>query len=138
LVHLNIDTSRLGRHGFFVSGHDTRLGQVINNLIDNAISFAPGKAGKINIRLARNAIKLVMAVEDNGPGIQAENTSRIFERFYTDRADTDEFGQNSGLGLSISKQIIEAHGGTIAAENRTGTPTGARFFVTLPLDTSKR
>jgi len=137
-VHLNIDTSRLGRHGFFVSGHDTRLGQVINNLIDNAISFAPGKAGKINIRLARNAIKLVMVVEDNGPGIQAEDTSRIFERFYTDRADTDEFGQNSGLGLSISKQIIEAHGGTIAAENRTGTPTGAKFIVTLPLDTSKR
>lgn len=137
-IDLNIDTARLGKHGFFVSGHDTRLGQVINNLIDNAVSFVPKEGGKINIRLARNAKTLVMVIEDNGPGIQAEDTNRIFERFYTDRADTDGFGQNSGLGLSISRQIIEAHGGTIKAENRSGADTGARFIVALPLDMTRK
>ncbi len=137
-IDFNVDTSRLGRHGFFVLGHDTRLGQVINNLLDNAVSFVPTEGGKISIRLARNATTLVMMIEDNGPGIQAEDTNRIFERFYTDRADTDGFGQNSGLGLSISRQIIEAHGGSIRAENRTGAETGARFVVALPLDTSKK
>ena len=137
-IELNIDKTRLGKHGFFVSGHDTRLGQVINNLIDNAVSFVPQEGGKISIRLARNAKSLVMVVEDNGPGIQAEDTNRIFERFYTDRADTDGFGQNSGLGLSISRQIIEAHGGTIKAENRSGEETGARFIVGLPLDVTRK
>ena len=137
-IELNIDKTRLGKHGFFVSGHDTRLGQVINNLIDNAVSFVPQEGGKISIRLARNAKSLVMVVEDNGPGIQAEDTNRIFERFYTDRADTDGFGQNSGLGLSISRQIIEAHGGTIKAENRSGEGTGARFIVGLPLDVTRK
>ena len=71
-------------------------------------------------------------MEDNGPGIEAENISRIFERFYTDRAGTDGFGQNSGLGLSISKQIVEAHGGTIEVEN--GANSGARFTVCLPAE----
>ena len=77
-----------------------------------------------------------MQIEDNGPGIQAENIDRIFERFYTDRPDTESFGQNSGLGLSISRQIAEAHGGTLKAENivdrTTGEIQGARFTLALP------
>jgi two-component system sensor histidine kinase ChvG len=75
-------------------------------------------------------------VSDNGPGIRVEDIDRIFERFYTDRPSGEAFGQNSGLGLSISRQIVEAHGGTLMAENIPGsTPDdyrGARFIVNLP------
>lgn len=118
--------------GYSVAGHDIRLGQVINNLIDNAVSFVPKQAGKVSIGLTRNEDITIMVIEDNGPGIQAENLDRVFERFYTDRAEQDGFGQNSGLGLSISRQIVEAHGGRIRAENRKDGSTGARFVVTLP------
>lgn len=133
-IELAVDKRSAGKRGFMVSGHDTRLGQVINNLIDNAVSFVPSETGKVSIRLARNNSHILMIVEDNGPGIQAEDIDRIFERFYTDRAETDGFGQNSGLGLSISRQIVEAHGGTIRAENRSDGKTGARFVIVLPAD----
>ena len=78
-------------------------------------------------------------VEDNGPGIQAEIIDRIFERFYTDRPSAEAFGQNSGLGLSISRQIVEAHGGTIRAENIADSDApngvaGARFIVSFPAE----
>ena len=131
---LQIEKKTKGDVGYFVSGHHSRLGQVINNLIDNAVSFVPAGSGKISLRLSKDDHRLLLLIEDNGPGIQTENTDRIFERFYTDRTSTEEFGQNSGLGLSISRQIIEAHGGKIWAENRSDGQTGARFFVTLPLD----
>ncbi len=78
-------------------------------------------------------------VEDNGPGIQAENIDRIFERFYTDRPEAEGFGQNSGLGLSISRQIAEAHGGSLRAENIVdgdgAALLGARFILSLPAET---
>ena len=78
-------------------------------------------------------------IEDNGPGIRAEVIERVFERFYTDRPDGEDFGQNSGLGLSISRQIIEAHGGSLTAENiagnEPGTWAGARFIIELPAET---
>ena len=79
-------------------------------------------------------------VDDHGPGIRAEKLERVFERFYTDRPEGEGFGNNSGLGLSISKQIVEAHRGTITAINRKDDPvepdrvTGARFVVSLPAD----
>jgi two-component system sensor histidine kinase ChvG len=78
-------------------------------------------------------------VDDDGPGIRAEDVERIFERFYTDRPDGEGFGNNSGLGLSISRQIVEAHRGTITAENRRDTAdpervAGARFTVRLPAE----
>ena len=133
-INLDVVTQGAGKKGFNVAGHDTRLGQVINNLIDNARSFVPEDVGQIDIKLSRNGNTIQMVVEDNGPGIQTENIDHIFDRFYTDRSETDGFGQNSGLGLSISRQIIEAHGGTIRAENRSGATTGARFVVTLPAD----
>ena len=123
---------------FTVPGHDSRLGQVIDNLIENARSFSPkGGAVRITARRLRHAIEIT--VDDDGPGIQPEAMERIFERFYTDRPHQG-FGQNSGLGLSISRQIVEAHGGRIRAENRMavsegpGGPKvlGARFVVRLP------
>ncbi|EJC81913.1 signal transduction histidine kinase [Rhizobium leguminosarum bv. trifolii WSM2297] len=123
---------------FVVNGHDLRIGQIIANLIENARSFVPEKGGKITVRLVRTRSRCVTTIEDNGPGIQAENIDRIFERFYTDRPESEGFGQNSGLGLSISRQIAEAHGGSLRAENITDTEggkvLGARFILALPLD----
>jgi len=121
-----------------VMGHDSRLGEVINNLIDNAKSFSqPGGEVRVSVRRDEDAVELI--VDDDGPGIPPHALERIFERFYTDRPDHG-FGQNSGLGLSISRQIIEAHRGTIWAENRyresepglDAVPAGARFVIRLP------
>ena len=118
---------------FTVLGHDIRLGQVINNLIDNAYSFVPAKGGKVEIALKKSGEMAEILVEDNGPGIGEDMAERIFERFYTDRPAEEGFGQNSGLGLSISRQIIVAHGGTLTASNRPAPKHGARFTIRLPL-----
>jgi two-component system sensor histidine kinase ChvG len=123
---------------FSVPGHDSRLGQVISNLLSNAQSFSHA-GGKVRILCRRIKPGIEILVDDDGPGIRPDALERIFERFYTDRPHQG-FGQNSGLGLSISKQIIEAHGGRIWAENRLGpvgedgepTVAGARFVVRLP------
>ncbi len=123
---------------FKVPGHDSRLGQVVSNLIDNARSFSP-PGGKVRITCRRLRTEVEIVVDDDGPGIRPEALDKIFERFYTDRP-TQSFGQNSGLGLSISKQIVEAHGGSIRVENRTSVAAasqephvlGARFVVRLP------
>jgi len=129
--------------GFTVLGQDSRLGQVINNLIDNARSFAPADS-TVLITGERRSKQIEIRIEDRGPGISHGNLERIFERFYTDRPNAVAFGLNSGLGLSISKQIISAHGGTIHAENVFNAsaaadprahPRGARFVVNLPAST---
>jgi two-component system sensor histidine kinase ChvG len=123
---------------FRVPGHDSRLGQVVDNLIENARSFSPPDSiVRVTCRRLRQNIEIL--VDDDGPGVRPETFEKIFERFYTDRPHQG-FGQNSGLGLSISKQIVEAHGGGISVENRTGAPgadgeptvLGARFIVRLP------
>jgi two-component system, OmpR family, sensor histidine kinase ChvG len=123
---------------FSVPGHDSRLGQVISNLLVNAQSFStPG--GKVRIVCRRLKSSIEILVDDDGPGIEPDALERIFERFYTDRPHQG-FGQNSGLGLSISKQIVEAHSGKIWAENRIGPINaegeipvhGARFVIRLP------
>lgn len=125
--------------GCVILGHESRLGQVLVNLIENARSFVPDEDGRIVITLSRAGKKVVITVDDNGPGIKAENIDRIFERFYTDRPANEAFGQNSGLGLSISRQIVEAHGGTLTAENiagaKPGDVRGARFVIALPGET---
>jgi len=124
---------------FVLPGHDSRLGQVIDNLIHNARSFVPPRSTvRVTCRRLRDEVEII--VDDDGPGIRPDAIERIFERFYTDRPEQG-FGQNSGLGLSISKQIVEAHGGRIWAENRVGVANnpdggpqvlGARFVVRLP------
>jgi two-component system, OmpR family, sensor histidine kinase ChvG len=146
---------------YFVLGHDSRLAQVVTNLIENACSFSePG--GTVHVALERASARrepegkqvcdhVVITVDDDGPGVPPHALERIFERFYTDRP-SQGFGQNSGLGLSISRQIVEAHGGRIWACNRptelaslrVGSPdrddgdeitrhgAGARFVVELP------
>ena len=133
-VQLTLDHGRFGKDAFYVLGHDSRLGQVFNNLIDNALSFSPPQGG-IRIHAGRDQQSIVITVDDEGPGVRAENIENIFERFYTDRPDGDEFGQNSGLGLAITRQIVEAHRGDISAQNRVapdGGVAGARFTVKLP------
>lgn len=126
------------RSPYVVLGHDSRIGQVLRNLLDNARSFSP-ENGEVRVRLSRNGPDVVLVVDDDGPGIPDHALTRIFERFYTDRPDQG-FGQNSGLGLSISQQIVQVHRGEIRAENRLGPPDGsgqpavlgARFVVRLP------
>jgi two-component system sensor histidine kinase ChvG len=105
---------------YLVQGYDSRLSQVINNLIDNARSFSPA-GGVVRVTCRRTGDEIAIIVEDDGPGIRPDALEKIFERFYTDRPQQN-FGQNSGLGLSISKQIVEAHGGRLAACNRTAAP----------------
>lgn len=120
---------KTGRTAPRVFGHDSRLAQVVSNLIDNAVSFSP-EGGTVAVQLGVDGDQFVLTVSDEGPGIRGD-ASRIFQRFYTDRPDTESFGDHSGLGLSISKQIVEAHKGTISAENRTDR-SGAVFTVRLP------
>jgi two-component system sensor histidine kinase ChvG len=123
---------------FVLPGHDSRLGQVVDNLIANARSFSP-PGGTVRITCSRSNDEIEILVDDDGPGVRPEALDKIFERFYTDRPHQG-FGQNSGLGLSISKQIVEAHGGKMLVENRLapagdGEPpqvVGARFIVRLP------
>ncbi|MGL4442247.1 MAG: sensor histidine kinase, partial [Alsobacter sp.] len=136
-ISLDIAPHPLGRAAYVVTGHDSRLGQVIGNLVENARSFSP-QGGEVRVSLRRVGGEVEIAVEDDGPGIPPHALERIFERFYTDRPDQG-FGQNSGLGLSISRQIVVAHRGRIWAENRPGSNTddrlGAIFRVRLPAAT---
>ena len=115
-------------------GVEDRLVQVFRNLIGNAISFSP-RDGPVWLR-AREAGKLVeVVIDDEGPGIPDAKLEGIFERFYSERPSGERFGQHSGLGLSISKQIVEGLRGQIAAENRRdaeGRVLGARFIMRVP------
>lgn len=121
-----------------IHGLEARLAQVFVNLISNAVSFChTGDAIRVWVRRRDNRVLVV--VEDTGPGIPEEALTKVFKRFYSQRPESD-FGNNSGLGLAISKQIIEAHGGVIWAENikpssadPTSEPLGARFVVGLPI-----
>src|SRR5690348_1155111 len=116
-------------------GVEGRLVQVFRNLMVNAISFSPPGAA-IHISARHEGDAVAVTIEDHGPGIPENKLEAIFERFYTERPPGEKFGTHSGLGLSISKQIIEAHRGTIRAENRhdvDGSVIGARFIVRLPV-----
>ena len=117
-----------------VNGMEGRLFQVFRNLVSNALSFSPPD-GRIIVTLGGEAGWTEISFADDGPGIPAGKEDAIFDRFYTERPDSEDFGTHSGLGLSISRQIVEAHGGTLKAENRRrpdGTVVGARFVVRLP------
>lgn len=114
---------------------EDRLGQVFRNLIANAISFSPPR-GTIRILAVRREAVVEVCIEDEGPGIPEDKLEKIFERFYSERPSGEKFGTHSGLGLSISRQIVTAHGGSIRAENRRdagGRVVGARFLVRLPV-----
>jgi two-component system sensor histidine kinase ChvG len=122
------------RSNFVVPGIEGRLVQVFRNLIANAVSFSPPGAA-ITLALQRDIDAVIVTVDDCGPGIPEGKLAAIFDRFYSERPSGEKFGTHSGLGLSISKQIVEAHRGTIRVENRRdadGGIAGARFVVRLP------
>ncbi len=128
---------------FVIMGHDSRLGQVFTNLLDNALSFTPEK-GMVAIKVTRLPSEIEITVDDEGPGIPEDNLQKIFARFYTDRPGDNAFRENSGLGLNISQEIVSAHKGRIWAENRyddisTGNEEnrkrlGARFVIRFPAE----
>ncbi|MBE7636019.1 HAMP domain-containing protein [Sneathiella sp. P13V-1] len=135
-ISISVETSQQDLKVFGLPG---RLGQVLRNLIENAISFSP-EGGTVLVRAAEDVdrdgkVWVQIDVEDQGPGIPANKLDSIFNRFYTERPAGEDFGQHSGLGLSISKLIVDAHSGTIRAQNRMssdGSIIGARFTVRLP------
>jgi two-component system sensor histidine kinase ChvG len=152
---LVLETQQMSQNpaAFIVMGHEARLGRVITNLLDNALSFSP-EDGTITVRARRDGAAIEIVVEDEGPGVPPDGLERIFERFYSDRPQSDAtHGKNSGLGLSISRDIVDAYGGSIQASNRVAPPgpacpardehpafkgrrkqgvLGARFTVRLP------
>ena len=130
---LVLDIAERGRE-LIVPGIESRLSQVFVNVIANAVSFSPPH-GEIRISARLDGRAVLVSVEDEGPGIPEDKLTAIFDRFYSERPAGEKFGTHSGLGLSISKQIIEAHRGRIWAENRLdadGTVIGARFLIRLP------
>jgi len=139
ILDLPADPPGRGR-GLVVPGIESRLSQIFLNVIANAVSFSPPD-GEIRIRATPDGRAVLVTVEDQGPGIPEDQLTAIFDRFYSERPVGEKFGTHSGLGLSISKQIVEAHRGRIWAENRTDAPAGgkggavcgARFLIRLPV-----
>jgi two-component system sensor histidine kinase ChvG len=145
-IHRSIDETRPGFSqpveillelpaGLVVRGLESRLGQVFQNLIANAVSFSP-PGGVVRVAATRSGGRAIVTVEDQGPGIPPGKLEAIFDRFYSERPSGEAFGTHSGLGLSISKQIVETLAGRVYAENRIGDGgdiAGARFIVELPL-----
>ena len=131
--HLTLDIA--GQEGdLIVPGIESRLSQVFINVIANAVSFSPPD-GEIRIQAGLDGRAALISVEDHGPGIPEDKLTAIFDRFYSERPAGEKFGTHSGLGLSISRQIVDAHRGRIWAENRTGATgeiIGARFLIRLP------
>jgi two-component system sensor histidine kinase ChvG len=131
--HLVLELPERGRE-LIVPGIESRLSQVFRNVIANAASFSPA-GGEIRLRARHDGRAVLVTVEDQGPGVPEDKLTAIFDRFYSERPAGEKFGTHSGLGLSISKQIVEAHRGMIWAENRReidGTVGGARFCIRLP------
>ena len=126
---------------YVVLGNDGRVAQIFTNLVDNALSFSPD-GGTVTLRARIDGPWIEVAVEDEGPGIPPDKLDAIFDRFYSDRPETDRrSGKNSGLGLSISREIVLSHRGEIYAENlppagKSGKGPGARFVVRLPAATA--
>ncbi|MEO0618056.1 MAG: stimulus-sensing domain-containing protein [Pseudomonadota bacterium] len=142
-VRVQFSSPGLADGAYLVSGHEPRLAQVLTNIVDNALSFSP-VGGVVAIDGKRVGDMWRIEISDTGPGIPDVALYNIFERFYTDRpGGEDSFGNNSGLGLSIARDIIEAHRGQLWAENVAAaaddkstippTPAGARFIIELPV-----
>ena len=129
-----------GNAELLILGHEIRIVQVIDNIVDNAITFSPPH-GNIDIVVSADTKSVTITIDDQGPGIPKGKLDAIFDRFYSERPPTEKFGLHSGLGLSICKQITEAHNGEITAENRLDPQSitkGARFIITLPRVTKEQ
>ena len=117
-----------------IAGEEKRLARVIENLIANGVSFSPA-GGTVTIRLQADAAAdlAIITVEDEGPGVPADEREAVFRRFHSHRPEGEDFGTHSGLGLAIARSILDGHDGTIAVEDRPDGQSGARFVVRLPL-----
>ncbi len=114
-----------------VSGVPVRLERVIDNLLDNAVSFSPPQ-GRIDVKLERHDGWITLAICDEGPGIPEEKREKVFQRFHSDRPEGEDFGKHSGLGLAIARTIAEAHDGTLVASSRADGAPGACLIFSLP------
>jgi two-component system sensor histidine kinase ChvG len=114
-----------------IEGEDLRLERVLNNLLDNAVSFSP-KGGVVEISATRSDDDVIVRIADQGPGIAAHERELIFRRFYSERPPSEDFGKHSGLGLAIARTIIEGHHGSISAHDREDGASGASFQISLP------
>ncbi|MCB2073343.1 MAG: sensor N-terminal transmembrane domain-containing protein [Novosphingobium sp.] len=126
-----IVVSRKGDSDMRVAGVATRLERVLENLLDNAASFSPDGA-PVEVELARDEDLVEISVSDHGPGIPGDSREKVFERFHSLRPASEDFGSHSGLGLAIARTIVEAHDGSLTAQDRADGRPGARLVITLP------
>ena len=127
-----IEVTTLGFGPWDVPGDAARLERVLENLLDNAVSFSP-RGGIVSLTLARQGDVLELAVSDQGPGIPLEAREKVFERFHSLRPQSEDFGSHSGLGLAIARTIAEAHDGSLSAQDRPDGQRGACLVLHLPL-----
>ena len=129
-ININIENSKLNGSKLIVLGVESKLEQIIANLLDNAISFSPPNSS-ISVRCNIKNKNAQLIIEDEGPGFNEKNIEKVFNRFYSNRPE--KFGEHSGLGLNIVKNIVELHGGEITASNQTGNTKGAKIEILLPI-----
>ena len=129
-IKINIDHSNLNGSKLKVLGVESKLEQIVANLLDNAVSFSPSNS-KISVICSAKKKQAQLIIDDEGEGFNEKNINKIFNRFYSNRPE--KFGEHSGLGLNIVKNIIELHGGSIIASNHSGGKKGARIEVLLPI-----
>ena len=129
-IKIKISQNNLNGSQFNILGVESKLEQIIANLLDNAISFSPSNS-KISVMCDIKLQEVQLVIEDEGPGFNEKNIDKVFNRFYSNRPEN--FGKHSGLGLNIVKNIVELHGGSIIASNQSGNKKGARIEVLLPI-----
>ncbi len=128
---VRIAFARPRRASTIVLGDPARLARAIDNIVDNAISFSP-PGGLVEIAAARVDADIRIRIDDEGPGVPAEQREAIFNRFHSVRPEAESFGRHSGLGLAIARAIVEGHDGEIDVADRDDAPSGARFTIRLP------
>ena len=129
-IKININNSNLNGSKLNVLGVESKLEQIVANLLDNAVSFSPSNSSiSVICDIKKKDAQLI--IKDEGPGFNEKNIDKVFNRFYSNRPE--KFGEHSGLGLNIVKNIIELHGGSIIASNQPGNKKGARIEVLLPI-----
>ena len=129
-IKIDIDHSNLNGSKLQVLGVESKLEQIIANLLDNAVSFSPSNS-KILVICGTRKKEAQLVIQDEGPGFNEKNINQVFNRFYSNRPE--KFGEHSGLGLNIVKNIIELHGGSIEVSNRNDHKKGAKIEVLLPI-----
>jgi len=129
-IKINVNQTNLNGSQLLVWGAESKLEQIVANLLDNAISFSPPNS-KVLVTCNIKKKDAQLIIKDEGPGFSEKNIDKVFNRFYSNRHE--KFGEHSGLGLNIVKNIIELHGGSIIVSNQIGNKKGARIEVLLPI-----